>query len=73
MELRIHTLRVDAGITQQEIAHILGVSPEIYVRYETGDSDMPGQILMLLAQYLDTSSDYIVGLTNEKKPYPRSK
>ena len=63
---RVKGLREDA-----DIARILGMSQTGYSKYETGENDIPTAILIELADYYDTSVDYILGLTNEKKPYPR--
>ena len=69
MELRIRDLREDADLSQQEIADLLNVSQTTYSRYECGVLDIPYQSLIILAQYYKTSVDYLLGLTEEKKPY----
>lgn len=68
---RIRDLREDKDISQTKLAHILGMSQTGYSKYETGENDVPTNILIKLARYHETSVDYILGLTNQKKPYPR--
>lgn len=68
---RLEDLRVDADKTQQEIADILGCKREVYRRYEKGIHDLPLWALIKLAGYYNTSADYILGLTGERKRYPK--
>lgn len=68
---RIRDLREDKDISQTKLAKILGMSQTGYSKYETGENDVPTNILIKLAHYHETSVDYILGLTNEKEPYPR--
>lgn len=68
---RIEDLRVDADKTQQEIADLLNCRREVYRRYEKGTYDIPLWALIKLAAYYETSTDYILGLTNTKTPYPK--
>lgn len=67
---RIRDLREDKDISQTKLAHILGMSQTGYSKYETGENDVPTGILIKLACYHETSVDYILGLTDQKKPYP---
>lgn len=66
-------MREDRDLKQKEIAGILGMSQTGYSKYETGENDVPTHILIKLADYYNTSVDYILGLTNEKTPYKRTK
>ena len=66
-------LRVDRDLTQTEIAEILNCSQRIYSNYERGAVDIPTEILIALAHYHNTSIDYLLGLTDERTPYPRAK
>jgi transcriptional regulator with XRE-family HTH domain len=68
---RIRDLREDRDLKQHEIAHILNISQTTYSRYESGSLDIPSHSLIKLAQHYSTSIDYLVGLTDTKKPYPR--
>ena len=69
---RIRNLREDRDLTQTEIAEILNCSQRIYSNYERGDVDIPTEILIALAHYHNTSIDYLLGLTDERTPYPLS-
>ena len=70
---RIRALREDKDLNQTAIAKMLGMSQTDYSKYETGENDIPTAILMRLADYHNTSIDYLLGRTDEKKPYPKSK
>ncbi len=71
--LRLRDLREDKDMTQKEISQIINVSQVTYSYYEIEKRSIPINLLKKLACYYNTSIDYIVGLTNEKKPYPRKK
>lgn len=71
--LRIKDLREDKGIKQIEIAKYLNISQTNYSKYELGKINIPINQLKKIAIYLNTSIDYLLGLTNEIKPYPRIK
>ena len=68
---RIRNLRVDADLTQEAIAQVLGVKQNTYSQYEIGVSRYPVEVLIKLAVFHNTSIDYLVGLTDEPKPYRR--
>lgn len=70
---RIEDLRVDHDKTQAEIGEYLCCQREVYRRYEKGTRQIPVDLLIKLAELYNVSIDYIVGLTNETKPYPRRK
>ena len=70
---RIEDLRIDNDKTQQEIADFLGCKREVYRRYEKGTYDIPLWALIKLAGYYKTSSDYILGLTDQPEPYPKAR
>ena len=71
MYKRIRDLREDKYLSQKEIASILNMSQTGYSKYEVGTNDVPTKILIQLANFYNTSVDYILGLTNEIKPYKR--
>lgn len=73
MYQRLRDLREDRDWTQKELASLLGMSQTGYSKYETGENDVPTQILIRLAALDRTSVDYLLGLTDEEKPYPRAK
>ena len=70
---RIKNLREDKDLTQKEVGRILNMSQTGYNQYEIGRNDIPTKVLIDLANFYNTSTDYILGLTNEIKPYPRIK
>ena len=69
---RLEDLRIDADKTQEEIAKVLNCRREVYRRYEKGIFEIPVWALIRLADYYNTSTDYILGRTDEIRPY-RSK
>ena len=66
---RIRNLRIDRDLTQKQIAEYLGVSQNTYSQYEIGTLNYPIDVLIALAKFYKTSVDYLLGLTDEKKPY----
>lgn len=69
MYQRIRDLREDRDLTQTEVARMLGMSQTGYSKYETGENDIPTQILIRLADFYNTSVDYLLGRTNRTTPY----
>lgn len=69
MYRRVRDLREDKEVNQTEIAKMLGMSQTGYSKYETGENDIPTEVLIKLARYYDTSIDYILGETNNRKRY----
>ncbi len=70
---RLRDLREDRDLSQKELAKMIGMSQTGYSKYETGENDIPTQILIKLADFYGTTTDYILGRTNVIKPYPVSK
>ncbi|MBQ2817835.1 MAG: helix-turn-helix transcriptional regulator [Clostridia bacterium] len=66
MYRRIRELREDSDLTQKQIAQMLNMSQTGYSKYETGENDIPTQVLIKLADFYKTSVDYILGRTNKK-------
>lgn len=64
---RLENLRIDADKTQQEIADVLSCNREVYRRYEKGIYEIPVWALIRLAEYYQVSTDYILGLSDEKE------
>ena len=58
---RIRNLREDRDLTQKQIAEILGMSQTGYSKYETGENDIPTAILIKLADFYGTTTDYLLG------------
>ena len=71
MYRRLRDLREDADLTQSQVAKYLGMSQTGYSKYETGENDIPTQILIALARFYHTSVDYLLGVTDDPRPYPR--
>lgn len=69
--MRIKDLREDNDFTQREIAEHLHIKQNTYSQYENGQRQIPVSILIELAKFYETSTDYILGLTNVKKPYKK--
>ena len=70
--MRIRDMREDADLTQSQLAKKLYIRQSTYSQYESGSRQIPLPVLIALAQFYNTSTDYLLGLTDEKKPYPRS-
>ena len=66
MYRRIRDLREDRDLTQKQVAQILGMSQTGYSKYETGENDIPTPILIKLADFYNTSTDYLLGRTDQK-------
>ncbi len=69
--MRLKDIREDRDITQGEVAAFLHVKQNTYSQYENGKRGIPVETLVALSGYFDTSVDYLLGLTDEIKPYPR--
>lgn len=63
---RIRDLREDSDKTQQEIADYLNMHRSVYRRYETGERELPVWALEKLADFYQTSTDYILGRTEKR-------
>ena len=73
MKLRIRDLREDRDLTQTELAKILGCTQQTYSRYESGEITIDIYNLVKLANFYNTSCDYLLGITDISKPYSISK
>ena len=71
MITRIKNLREDNDLTQNDISKILNISQVAYSYYELGKRSIPIEILSKLADYYNTSVDYLIYRTDEKKPYKK--
>ncbi|MBE6875136.1 MAG: helix-turn-helix transcriptional regulator [Ruminococcus sp.] len=67
---RIRNLREDNDIRQKQIAEYLHISQNTYSQYETGAISLSAENAVKLARFYHTSTDYLLGLTDEKVPYP---
>lgn len=73
MYRRLRDLREDKDMTQAQIGGYLNMSQTGYSQYELGINDIPTFVLKKLALFYGVSTDYILELTDEMKPYPKSK
>ena len=69
MYKRIRDLREDKDMNQTQVAKMLGMSQTGYSKYETGENDIPTQILIKLAVFYNTSIDYILDQTDVRERY----
>ena len=67
--MRIKDLREDNDLTQKEVAEYLHIRQNTYSQYETGHRQIPIEVLIALAKFYKTSTDYILGLTDNPKAY----
>ena len=67
--MRIRDLREDSDLTQREIAEYLHIRQNTYSQYENGQRQLPIDVLIALAKYYHTSTDYLLGLTDQREPY----
>lgn len=70
---RLKDLRTDHDLTQENMADILKCHRELYRRYESGIRTLPIDYLVTIAKYYNTSTDYLLELTDVKTPYPQKK
>lgn len=68
---KIRDIREDKDLTQKQLAQLLNCTQQTYSRYETGEITIDIWNLIKLAEFYNTSIDYLVGITNEIKPYQR--
>ncbi len=69
---RLKGLREDRDLLQKDVAKVLNVTQVAYSCYEIGRRQIPVDALIKLALFYNTSVDYLLGLTDERKPYPKS-
>lgn len=69
MRTRIRDLREDADLTQEYMSKILNISQVAYSYYELERREIPLNLLCKLADFYETSTDYLLFRTNVKKPY----
>jgi transcriptional regulator with XRE-family HTH domain len=69
---RLKEIREDKDYKQTDLAKVLKVTQAQYSRYELGINIIPIEKLVILAKFYNTSIDFLVGLTDEREPYPKS-
>ena len=65
---RLKDLREDKDLVQKEVASYLGIDQRVYSNYETGKREIPVKFVIKLADFYNTTTDYILGRTNNPKP-----
>ena len=70
--MRLKDLREDSDLTQKIIADFLHIKQNTYSQYENGQRQIPIDMLIELARFYGVSTDYILELTDERKPYSPS-
>ncbi len=73
MKTRIRDMREDADLNQKAIAEYLLCDQSLYSKYERDERALPLELAVRLAEFYHVSVDYLLFLTDEKKPYPRRK
>lgn len=71
LRLRLRDLREENKVSQAEMAKLLKCSQQTYSRYELHTTEIPLQLLIFLAEYYDTSVDYLLGITSQRDAYPK--
>lgn len=69
---RLRDIREDNDLKQVDLAKLLNVTQQTYSRYEKGEISIDKESLKKLALFYNTSIDYLLCLTDERKPYPKS-
>ncbi len=70
MKTRIRDLREDKDLSQKAIAEALKIPTNTYRNYELGIRTLPPDILVKIAEYYQTSTDFVLGLTDHREAYP---
>lgn len=70
MHQRIRDLREDKDLSQKQMAEILNIAQTTYSDYELEKINIPIEVLKKLSVYFNTSIDYLLDMTDIKKPYP---
>ena len=73
MYRRIRDLREDRDLRQKDVAEYLRCTQVSYSHYELGKRDIPTDVLIRLADFYGTSTDYLLGRTDVKQPYPEAR
>ena len=71
--MRLKDIREDSDITQQQLADFLHIKQNTLSQYENGQRSLPLEALEKIADFFNTSTDYILGRTDERRPYPKRK
>lgn len=71
--MRLKDVREDRDVKQKTVAEYLHIKQNTYSQYENGQRQIPIVFLIQLAKFYGVSTDYLLGLTEQEKPYPPSK
>lgn len=71
MKTRLRNLREDNDLTQKDLSKMLNISQVAYSYYELNKRSVPVEVLIKLANFYQTSVDYLLYQTDERKPYPK--
>ena len=71
--MRLRDIREDNDLTQKALADYLHIRQNTYSQYENAQRQLPVDVLIRLAAFYHTSTDYLLGLTDEPDPYPPSR
>lgn len=71
--MRLKDIREDRDVKQKTVAEYLHIKQNTYSQYENGQRQIPVECLIQLAKFYGVSTDYLLGLTEEDKPYPSPK
>lgn len=69
---RLHDLRVDHDLSQTQVAQAIGVSQRTYSYYETGQRNLPPDMIYALAVFYDVSIDYLFGRTEDSGSFSKA-
>ena len=64
---RLRDLREDRDLSQKRVAELLNMSQTGYSKYETGENDIPTQVLITLSRFYNVSIDYLLGQTDDPR------
>ena len=70
---RLRELREHHDMSQSQVAEIIETTTQYYQKYEKGIRPLPIERLVILAKLYQTSTDYILGLTDDPRPYKKSR
>ena len=71
MKTRLKDLREDADLSQTALGNAIGIPQRTYSYYENGQRMIPPEVLSHLADFYQTSVDYLLERTDQKEPYPK--
>lgn len=70
---RLRSIRINRDLPQTQVAKRLNIAQNTLSQYEAGLRNVPNEVLIAMALLYETSTDYLLGLTDNPAPYPRGK